>query len=71
MLQTFRTGLKIVFAPIGTIIPSNNMKIERRKIRDVISEGMICSSAELGLGEDSDGILELDNTVKLGKKIYR
>ena len=63
-----RVGLKIVFAPIGSIIPSNNMKMERRKIRNIDSEGIICSSAELGLAEDSEKILELGDTVKIGKK---
>ncbi|NRA73401.1 MAG: phenylalanine--tRNA ligase subunit beta [Rickettsiales bacterium] len=63
-----RVGLKIVLAPVGSIIPSNNIKIEKRKIRDFHSEGMICSSEELGLGEESDGIIELDNNVKIGKK---
>lgn len=46
------------FAPVGTTMP-NGMKIERRKIRGVVSNGMLCSARELGLGEDHQGILEL------------
>lgn len=46
------------FAPVGTTMP-NGMKIERRKIRGVVSNGMLCSARELGLGEDHEGILEL------------
>lgn len=46
------------FARTGTTIP-NGMKIERRKIRGVVSNGMLCSARELGLGEDQAGILEL------------
>jgi len=61
-----RAGLKIALARIGDVIPAGNMKIERRKIRGVESEGMICSSSELGLGDDSGGILELDNSLKVG-----
>jgi len=47
------------FAPVGTTMP-NGMKIERRKIRGVVSNGMLCSASELGLGEDHQGILELN-----------
>ncbi|MEX2177953.1 MAG: phenylalanine--tRNA ligase subunit beta [Gemmatimonadaceae bacterium] len=47
------------FAPVGTTMP-NGMTIERRKIRGIASNGMLCSARELGLGENHDGILELD-----------
>src|SRR4030095_11347020 len=40
--------------------------IERRKIRGAISNGMLCSARELGLGEEQDGILELDVDVAPG-----
>lgn len=64
-----RAGINVVLAPIGTIIPTNGMKIKPAKIRGVESSGMMCSAAELGLGEDHNGIIELpacnDN---LGKK---
>jgi phenylalanyl-tRNA synthetase beta chain len=53
------------FAPLGTTMP-NGMKIERRKIRGIASNGMLCSARELGLGENHDGILELDLDVPLG-----
>src|SRR5437763_7329833 len=46
------------FALTGTTMP-NGMKIERRRIRGEISNGMLCSPRELGLGEDQEGILEL------------
>jgi phenylalanyl-tRNA synthetase beta chain len=46
------------FAPTGTTMP-NGMKIERRKIRGALSDGMLCSARELGLGEGHEGILEL------------
>ncbi len=62
-------GQKIVFAPVGTYIPSAGFTIERRKLRGVVSEGMICSEAELGLGESHDGILVLPPDVETGRPV--
>src|SRR5438874_3111868 len=53
-----QAGRLYPFAATGTILP-NGMKIERRRIRGEISNGMLCSPRELGLGEDQEGILEL------------
>lgn len=53
------------FAPTGTVMPGG-LKIERRKIRGAVSNGMLCSARELGLGEDQDGIMELDVEVAPG-----
>lgn len=58
-------GKSYPFAPTGTTMP-NGMKIERRKIRGVVSNGMLCSARELGLGEEHDGILQLDTTAAPG-----
>ena len=63
-----RKGIKVVLAPIGTIMP-NGMKIKPVKIRDIESSGMLCSADELGLDETSDGIIELNETAKTGSKI--
>lgn len=60
-----RAGLRVVLAPIGTVIPANNLTIKKSAIRGVESNGMLCSAEELGLGADADGIIELpdnDNT---------
>jgi phenylalanyl-tRNA synthetase beta chain len=62
-------GQKIVFAPVGTHIPTADFTIERRKIRGVTSEGMICSEAELGLSDDHDGILVLPADAPVGAPV--
>ena len=61
-------GQKVPVATIGTWLydGDNKFKIKKSKIRGEISEGMICGEDELGLGKDTDGIMVLDNTIKVG-----
>jgi phenylalanyl-tRNA synthetase beta chain len=54
-----RAGLFTVYAPIGTHIPVSGITLEPRPVRGVVSNGMLCSAAELQTAEESDGILEL------------
>ncbi|HXQ14660.1 MAG TPA: phenylalanine--tRNA ligase subunit beta [Caulobacteraceae bacterium] len=54
-----RAGLFTVYAPIGTYIPGSGITLEPRPVRGVVSNGMLCSAAELQTAEESDGILEL------------
>jgi phenylalanyl-tRNA synthetase beta chain len=54
-----RPGLFTVYAPIGTYIPGSGITLEPRPVRGVVSNGMLCSAAELQTAEESDGILEL------------
>jgi phenylalanyl-tRNA synthetase beta chain len=61
-----RAGLVTVYAPIGATIPANGMVLVEKPVRGVVSNGMLCSSAELELGLDADGILELDPGQKVG-----
>ena len=56
--RTSSPGMVVPFARVGATLPGD-FKIERRKIRGVVSEGMLCSARELGLGDDHGGILEL------------
>jgi phenylalanyl-tRNA synthetase beta chain len=58
-------GVLYPFAPAGTTMP-NGITIERRKIRGQVSNGMLCSARELGLGEDHEGILALTTTAAPG-----
>lgn len=61
-----RAGLVTAFAPIGTYIPGSGITLEPRPVRGVVSNGMLCSGAELELDTDADGILELDPALKVG-----
>lgn len=60
-----RVGLKTFFAPNGTTLPIG-FTLEPKKIRGVMSDGMLCSEEELGLAESSEGIIELPTDTKVG-----
>lgn len=62
-------GQKVVFAPIGTIIPKGNFQLSKAKIRGIESFGMICSEAELELSDNHEGIMVLANGFKEGTPI--
>ena len=62
-----RTGMKGVFAPAGTIIPRTGEVLKETVIRGVASRGMLCSSYELGLGDDHEGIIELTDDAPVGE----
>ncbi len=61
-----RAGLKVAFVKVGGLLP-NDFKIKKAKLRGVESFGMICSSRELGLGDDHNGILELPDDAPVGE----
>jgi phenylalanyl-tRNA synthetase beta chain len=65
-----QAGRKYPFARVGAAIPHGKggapMRLERAKIRGEVSEGMLCSARELGLGQEHDGILELDTAAAPG-----
>ncbi|MFI5213973.1 MAG: phenylalanine--tRNA ligase subunit beta [Gemmatimonadales bacterium] len=60
-------GRKYPFAPVGAVLPGG-IKLERRKIRGEVSEGMLCSARELGLGEDGAGIMEITTDAAPGTR---
>lgn len=64
-----RTGLVGVFAPLGTYIPGSDITLEKKPVRGVISNGMMCSAAELELSDESAGIIELpeDMAARVGE----
>ncbi|MBI2705314.1 MAG: phenylalanine--tRNA ligase subunit beta [Actinobacteria bacterium] len=58
-------GDVVPLATLGTTMP-NGMAIERRKLRGEWSNGMLCSAAEIGLGDDHAGIMILGDNLALG-----
>jgi phenylalanyl-tRNA synthetase beta chain len=60
-----RAGATYPFAPAGSTLPGG-LKLEKRKIRGAVSNGMLCSARELGLGQDHEGILELQTSAPPG-----
>jgi len=61
-----RPGLKIPFAMIGAALPGD-FKIKKAKLRGVESNGMLCSQAELQVGEGNDGLMELPTDAPVGQ----
>ena len=53
-----RPGVKYAYAAVGTTLPGG-LTLTKRKIRGVLSHGMLCSARELGLGTDHEGIMAL------------
>lgn len=61
-----RAGMLGVFGPAGAVVPANGMVLKVAAIRGVESNGMMCSIAELELGDDHDGIIELSADAPIG-----
>ncbi|MDT0506993.1 phenylalanine--tRNA ligase subunit beta [Novosphingobium sp. MMS21-SN21R] len=61
-----RAGLVGVLGVAGAVVPSNGMVLRNSAIRGVESNGMMCSTRELCLGEDHDGIIELPADAPVG-----
>jgi len=73
-----KIGQKVALALPGAIIPRNQhdkegepFRLESAKIRGVDSEGMMCSEAELDLGENAEGILVLDSSARVGDPVAK
>ncbi|MBS3771378.1 MAG: phenylalanine--tRNA ligase subunit beta [Bacteroidales bacterium] len=64
-------GQKVVVAKPGTKLFMNGKRTElkKTKIRGEVSEGMICAEDEVGLGDDHEGIIVLDDDAPLGGKV--
>jgi len=63
-----REGIKVPVALVGAKLPGG-FNIQKTKIRGIASEGMMCSEAELELGEDTSGLMILDEGAPVGVEI--
>jgi len=66
--SNMQEGDCVALARVGSVLPGN-FKIEKRKIRGQTSLGMMCSTRELGLGEDHSGIMILPGNAPLGQRL--
>ncbi|MEJ0072201.1 MAG: phenylalanine--tRNA ligase subunit beta [Pseudomonadota bacterium] len=62
-----RAGMKGVFAGAGTTIPRSGLLLKKTSIRGAESNGMLCSSYEMGLSDDHEGIIELPADAPVGQ----
>lgn len=67
--QNFKAGDKVALAQVGAVLPGD-FKIKRSKIRGEESCGMLCSEKELGLADDSAGIMILPESLTLGQPVF-
>jgi phenylalanyl-tRNA synthetase beta chain len=63
-----KVGLKVPYAPLGVSLP-NGLTLEPKKIRGILSEGMLCSEEELGYAEESAGLMELPEDAPIGQNL--
>lgn len=61
-----RAGLTTIYAPLGAYVPGSGITLEARPVRGVVSNGMLCSAAELEVAEESNGIMELPDDLAVG-----
>ena len=67
--QNFKAGDTVALAQIGAVLPGD-FRIKRSKIRGSESFGMLCSEKELGLAEESEGIMILPAGLPLGTPAF-
>jgi len=63
----FGEGDIVPFAPVGSVLPGG-FEITRRKMKGVVSNGMLCSGRELGLSEEHEGILVVQRADAAGER---
>ncbi len=61
-------GDVVPFAQVGAVLPGD-FEIVARKMKGVASHGMLCSTRELGMGDDHAGIWLLDDSLELGVEL--
>lgn len=66
--KNYKVGDKVPLATVGTKLP-NGTEIKQAALRGVDSSGMLCSSKELGLSDESSGLMVLSSEAKVGQPI--
>lgn len=66
--KNFREKDRVIAALPGAVLPGD-FKIKKSKLRGVVSEGMLCSERELGIGDDHAGIAILESRPPVGTPI--
>ncbi len=66
--KNVRAGLKVAVARVGAQLP-NDVVIKLATLRGQESHGMLCSAGELGLGDEHEGIMELEGALALNKDV--
>jgi len=67
--KNYKVGDRVPVATVGTVLPGG-LEIKRAALRGVDSAGMLCSAKELGLSEESEGLLILAGDLKEGTPIH-
>ncbi len=63
-----KQGMHTVLAKVGAQLP-NKPKLKSVQLKGVESHGMLCSASEIGLGDESAGIIELSSLDPIGKSL--
>lgn len=66
--KNIAVGQKVPVALPGAVLPGD-FRIEKREMRGIASEGMLCSGKELGIADDAQGIYILDEKSLLGQPL--
>jgi phenylalanyl-tRNA synthetase beta chain len=67
--RNFKAGDRVALAQVGAVLPGD-FRIKRSKIRGSESFGMLCSEKELGLADESAGIMVLSQDLPLGVPLF-
>ncbi len=65
-----KPGIRVPLALPGTVLPDGE-RLEQRMIRNQVSEGMLCSEGELGLGTDRSGLMILPENTAMGTPLAK